>query len=108
MSKLFYEALGSKFLKEIISDVQKASNRLKIDFFGVGALARNVWYLSNNEQSKGTKDVDFAVYVPSAEVYNRLKNVLIKEFAYVDISTNAFCLMSPYGIPLDLNRPSIC
>jgi len=73
-----------------------------VDFFGVGALARNVWYVSNNEPSRGTKDVDFAVYVPNERIYSQLKNILIKEFSYTKVSTNAFCLISPSGIPLDL------
>lgn len=102
MSKIFYSTLGSTFLKDIIHDVQKASARIGVDFFGVGALARNVWYVSNNENSRGTKDVDFGVYVANAKIYNQLKKILINEFSYNNISTNAFCLMSPYGIPLDL------
>ncbi|WP_264790201.1 hypothetical protein [Aureispira anguillae] len=79
-----------------------ASSDLGIDFFGVGALARNVWYVSNNEQPRGTKDVDFAVYIPNTERYNELKTKLIEKYSYKKISTNQFCLMSPYGIPLDL------
>lgn len=102
MSKLLYEAFESPYLKNIISDVQKASAQLGIDFFGVGALARNVWYVSNDKESRGTKDVDFGVYVPNSKVYSQLKKLLIKDFAYTVVSTNAFCLMSPYGIPLDL------
>ncbi len=102
MSKLFYKALGSASLKDIISDINAASTQLDVDFFGVGAFARNVWYVSNNEASRGTKDVDFAVYVPNAAIYSQLKNILIQEFSYTKVSTNAFCLISPSGIPLDL------
>lgn len=102
MSKILYNALGSTSLKDIVNDVQKASMQLGVDFFGVGALARNVWYVSNDENPRGTKDVDFGVYVSNSETYNKLKNLLIEKFSYVRISTNAFCLMSPYGIPLDL------
>lgn len=35
-------------------------------------------------------------------MYTKLKTILIREFKYSDVSTNAFCVMSPYGIPLDL------
>lgn len=102
MSKIFYKALGSSSLKDIISDVQKASTQLGVDFFAVGALARNVWYVSNDEDARGTKDVDFGVYVSNTKIYNQLKNILITEFSYTPVSTNAFCLISPYEIPLDL------
>lgn len=102
MSKIFYKALGDTHLKNIINDVQTAATKLGIDFFAVGALARNIWYVSNNENSRGTKDVDFGVYVSNSESYNKLKNMLIKEYSYVSVSTNPFCLISPYEIPLDL------
>ncbi len=102
MSKLFYDALGTTNLKEIINDIQKAADELDFDFFGVGALARNVWYVSNNERPRGTKDIDFAVYVPNADIYNQIKNKLINDFDYAEVSNNSFCLISPYGIPLDL------
>jgi len=102
MSKILYKTLGSSSLKDIINDLQKASAQLGVDFFGVGALARNVWYVSNDEHARDTKDVDFGVYVPNTEIYNQLKNILIKDFSYKDVPTNAFCLTSPYGIDLDL------
>lgn len=102
MSKILYEALGTTSLKEIVNDVKTAAGQLEIDFFGVGALARNIWYIEHNENPRGTKDVDFAVYVSNSATYHELKNILISKFAYTEVSSNPFCLMSPYGIPLDL------
>jgi predicted nucleotidyltransferase len=102
MSSLLYKTLQSSHLKDIVHDLQKAASELEVDFFGVGALARNVWYVSNNEPPRGTQDVDFGVYIPSEHIYAQLKNKLVKDYSYTIISTNAFCLMSPYGIPLDL------
>ncbi len=102
MSKILYEALGNAHLKNIIKDVQIASSLLEIDFFGVGALARNIWYVSNNQHPRGTKDVDFGIYVSNSKKYNQLKNKLIDDFSYIPVSTNPFCLISPYKIPLDL------
>lgn len=102
MSKLLYKALGTISLKNIVSDVKTASDKLEIDFFGVGALARNIWYVENDENPRGTKDVDFGVYVSNSEVYSQLKNILITDFSYTEISNNSFCLMSPYSVPVDL------
>lgn len=102
MSKLLYNTLQNTHLKDIVHDLQKAASELKIDFFGIGALARNIWYVSNDEQARGTKDVDFAVYIPREKIYAQLKNKLVEDYSYTIVSTNAFCLMSPYGIPLDL------
>ena len=102
MSKIIYKLLGTVALKPIIKDVKTASEQLNIDFFGVGALARNVWYVMNDEYARGTKDIDFGVYISTTQMYHQLKNILIKEFSYTQISENPFCLMSPYQIPVDL------
>lgn len=102
MSNLLYKNLQNSHLKDIIHDLQKAATELKIDFFGIGALARNTWYVSNDEPSRGTKDVDFAVYIPNTKTYTQLRDKLAKDYAYTKISTNNFRLTSPYGIPLDL------
>lgn len=96
-----YEALGNKHLKDIISDTIDASNELGIEFFGVGALARNIWFLENNLTPRGTKDVDFGVYIPNADMYSKLKLKLINEYNYTSSSGNTFCLISPNGIAVD-------
>ena len=102
MSKIIYDALGSPYLKQILSDVKMVADQLDIDFFGIGAFARNVWYAENDEPARGTKDVDFGVYVSSEKTYSRLRASLIERYGYVAASNNVFCLISPYGIPLGL------
>ena len=96
-----HEALGNEHLKQIISDTIAASNELGIDFFGVGALARNIWYVENDRPPRGTQDVDFGVYIPTLDTYLALKSKLIKDYKYVQSEENAFCLISPSGIPVD-------
>lgn len=96
-----YEALGNEYLKKIISNTIEVANALDIDFFGVGALARNIWYVENDREPRGTKDVDFGVYIPNSEVYSALKEKLIADYNYVQSESNAFCLISPDGIPVD-------
>lgn len=96
-----YRALGNEYLKNIIADVIQASTALDIDFFGVGALARNIWYIENDLTARGTKDVDFGVYIPDAATYQQLKVKLIQGFGYVQATENVFCLISPQQIPVD-------
>jgi predicted nucleotidyltransferase len=95
MSKILYSALRTPGIKTILHDLQEASNELGIDFFGIGALARNVWFISNNEQARGTKDVDFAVYVPTLERYQALRDKLVSNYSYTSIPTNEYRLISP-------------
>ncbi len=101
ISTNLYEALGNEYLQNIISDTIEAAGELGINFFGVGALARNVWYVENDRIARGTKDVDFGVYIPDVETYSALKSKLIKDYKYIQSSENAFCLISPYEIPVD-------
>lgn len=96
-----YEALGNPDLKKIISDTISASKDLDIDFFGIGALARNIWYIENNLPPRGTKDVDFGVYIPDEETYRKLKQKMVKDFGYTQSNENIFCLISPNQIPVD-------
>ena len=97
-----YTKLGNTLLKDIVGDMIAASNDLGIEFFGVGALARNTWYVEHDLPARGTKDIDFGVYIPDESVYNQLRNKLIRDYAYVASSNNAFCLLSTHGIPVDL------
>lgn len=102
MSKLLYEALNTPHLKEILSNIREVCNALGIDFFGVGALARNIWYVQNEESPRGTKDIDFGVYVANEEVYHQLHTKLIEDYKYTTATSNAFCLISPQGVQVDL------
>jgi predicted nucleotidyltransferase len=96
-----HDALGNEYLKQIISDTVRASNDLGIGFFGVGALARNIWYVENDMPPRGTKDVDFGVYIPAVDTYLALKSKLIQDCKYAQSEGNAFRLISPNGVPVD-------
>ncbi|MGH1339079.1 MAG: hypothetical protein ACRBFS_23380 [Aureispira sp.] len=104
MSKILYKTLGTPPIRKILYDLRQASSELGIDFFGIGALARNVWFLTNQEQSRGTKDLDFAVYVPNLATYQALKAKLVDDYSYTITANNDFCLISPPPdqVPLDL------
>lgn len=102
MSKLLYKALKAPYLKEVLNDINEVCNKLNIHFFGVGALARNVWYIQNDGHSRGTKDIDFGVYIANNEMYNLLLNEFVDNYNYTKVKTNAFCLISPQGAQIDL------
>lgn len=101
MSIKLFDALGNPDLKKIISDTIAASKELEIEFFGVGALARNIWYVENDLSPRGTKDVDFGVYIPDEATYRKLKQKMIKHFGYIQSNENVFCLISPNQLPVD-------
>lgn len=102
MSKITYEALLVDGLKVVLIQVSETCLDLGINFFIVGAIARNIWYVYNDENPNGTKDIDIGIYVPNEIKYNQLRNVLKNKFDYVESSENAFCLITPNGQELDL------
>lgn len=85
-----------------LQEITAACNRLQINYFIVGAIARNIWLASNEEKPSGTKDIDLAVFVSRVEIYNDLRNILADEYGYRLISGNAFCLLTPTGQQVDL------
>lgn len=97
-----YNALEVEGLKDVLEKVATACTHLNIDFFIVGALARNIWYANSKTELRGTKDIDFGVYVAHIKRYTELKNYLIKEHQYIQAEGNAFCLITPDGKGIDL------
>lgn len=102
MLNISYSALQAPGLKEVLEEVSSACHELGIDFFMIGAVARNAWFVAHNEPPRGTRDIDFAVYIPDIERYNQLREKLIQEQGYRESPENAFCLLSSSGNQVDL------
>jgi len=97
-----YNALEVEGLKDVLETIGTACNHLTIDFFIVGALARNIWYANSNIELRGTEDIDFGVYVSDVKTYEKLKALLIGNYEYIQAQGNAFCLLTPDGKGIDL------
>jgi len=102
MSKINYNALAIDGLQEVFIQISETCKELKIDFFIIGAIARNIWYVSNNENSKGTKDIDFGVYISDVKKYNELRAELKRKYDYKESAVNTFCLLTKDGKQIDL------
>lgn len=64
-------------LKHIFDILERSLNQLNIDFYLIGALARQVWYEKGNMSFRTTKDVDYAVLVNNEDEYQRIRAYLI-------------------------------
>lgn len=102
MSKISYDALKIQGLKEVFIQIKETCSELDIDFMIVGAIARNIWYVSNDETPLGTKDIDFGVYISDVEKYNQLRKKLNEKYGYIVSSENPFCLITKDGKEIDL------
>lgn len=102
MSEISFHDLGIRGIQPVLRDISAACHDLGIEFFIVGSIARNRWLVSNNENPRGTKDVDFAVYVKDQNEYSQLKNLLIDSQNYSKTNDNPLAIVSESGIQVDL------
>lgn len=100
--RISYDALPVDGLREVLIQVSEACVQHNIDFFIVGANARNIWYASHSENPSGTKDIDFGIYVANEDKYNLLRRTLIDTYDYIPSTTNALCLLTSDGKQIDL------
>jgi predicted nucleotidyltransferase len=73
-------------IKEVIALIHNACNEAKVDFYLIGARAKDFWLLANKiEPRRFTLDIDFAVLVPSLEVFEKIKEILSKKYGFKTI-----------------------
>lgn len=89
-------------LKSAFDALEEAFSVLEIDFYLIGALARDTWYAELNKRSRATKDVDFAILIGSQQDYDTVKNYLAENKSFVSIKNNSFVMRSPMGIEVDI------
>lgn len=56
-------------LKKVFDELEEAFEHLNIDFYLIGALARDIWYARGDKKFRATKDVDFAITISNKEDY---------------------------------------
>ncbi|GEP91269.1 hypothetical protein SAMN05660909_03408 [Chitinophaga terrae (ex Kim and Jung 2007)] len=88
--------LSLEHLKEVLDVLEEVFAELNIDFYMIGAIAKEYWYTRGNKRMRQTKDVDFAIFVASYEEYKAVRNRL-KDHHFVDTRENAFVMISPPG-----------
>lgn len=89
-------------LKDVFDTLEEAFQKNDIDFYLIGAQARDQWYAKANLVARQTNDVDFAVYVGDAVDYQKLREYLKDYFYYTETKQNQFVLMAPSGLQVDI------
>jgi predicted nucleotidyltransferase len=100
--KINLNSLRQEGMKEVLDAVETSCKDLNIDFYIIGAIARDIWFSKEGRTSRATKDIDFAVYISQEEQYAALKENLIKVHGFNESKGNSFVLFSPKGIQIDL------
>lgn len=91
-------------LSEMLSALERGLNKFDIDFYLVGAVARDLWMSAINDipPSRITGDIDFAVFIDDKGTYDNLKKHLIEVEGFSPYKGNAFVLVWKGFIQVDL------
>jgi len=81
--------------KELLDAIERGFNRFGIDFYLVGATARDFWMRGVHKVTpkRATSDFDFAIMLKDSEQFGELKKYLIEVEGFVPYKENAFVLI---------------
>ena len=81
--------------KELLEALERGFNKFNIDFYLVGATARDVWMrgVHDTPPKRATSDIDFGIMINDSAQFNELKDYLIKEEGFVPNHDNSFVLI---------------
>ncbi len=89
-------------LKYVFDALEEAFKEKNIDFYLIGAIARDIWYARSDQDYRSTKDVDFAVHISNRQNYQDVRDYLTKNKGFVESTTNSFVVVAPSGLQIDL------
>jgi len=89
---------------EMLSALERGFGKFGIDYYLVGAVARDAWMSGINHISpkRTTADIDFAVLIGNKSIYEALKGYLIEKEDFHPIRGNDFVLIWKSKTQVDL------
>jgi len=88
---------------DVISDIDKVTNKLKIPYYVVGATAIDIInILYETEPNRMTKDIDFIIKVPNWDDYYNLVKSLKSEYNYNQSSDRQYRFYNSNNTPVDI------
>jgi len=103
--KINYEQLRQQpEITEMLSALERGFEKFGIDFYLVGAVARDVWMSGINKIAprRTTGDIDFAVLINDKGTYEALKTYLVETEGFHPFKGNAFVLIWKEKTEVDL------
>lgn len=103
--KINYEQLRQQpEITEMLSALERGFEKFGIDFYLVGAVARDVWMSGINKIAprRTTGDIDFAVLIIDKGTYEALKTYLVETEGFYPFKGNSFVLIWKDKTEVDL------
>jgi len=90
----FKQLVQEAKLSDMLSALERGLEKFGIDYYLVGAVARDLWMTAIHDipPSRITGDIDFAVLIKDADTYTDLKEYLIDKEGFSPYKGNAFVL----------------
>jgi predicted nucleotidyltransferase len=100
----FNKIRQEKSIAIILEALERGFEKFGIDYYLVGALARDVWMRGLNDITprRATSDIDFGIMIKDSNHFDDLKNYLIKEEKFTPSKENAFVLIAPDKRQVDI------
>jgi predicted nucleotidyltransferase len=91
------ERLQPAGMKEAMAALQRGFDHFGIDFYIVGAVARDIWMsqIYHESEQRITKDLDLAVFITDTAAYEALQTRLVEQEGFIRAQSSAFCLLYP-------------
>ena len=87
------ERLRPPGLMEVMQAVEEACRQIEIDFYIVGAVARDILLTSLKiTPRRMTTDVDLAVAIASEDQYHQIRTLLLSNGQFTELSSSVFAL----------------
>lgn len=89
---------------EMLAALERGFKKFHVDFYLVGAVARDIWMTAINEIPSGriTRDIDFAVFIEDKGTYEKLKRYLVEIEHFQPSKENNFVLLWQGRMQVDL------
>src|SRR5437867_1010522 len=100
--KISFKQLRQENLRGTFASFERALTAIDIDFYLIGAIARDTWFVQKGVRALGTKDVDFAVLISDKNKYLYLKKFLIEKEGFTPSTSNEYMLFDKKGNQIDL------
>ncbi|MBL7111975.1 MAG: nucleotidyl transferase AbiEii/AbiGii toxin family protein [Bacteroidales bacterium] len=90
--------------KEIFQALERGFIKFGIDFYLVGATARDIWMKGVHDlpPKRATRDIDFGIMIKDSDVFDDLKSYLIGEEEFIPVQGNEFVLIWKDQTQIDL------
>jgi predicted nucleotidyltransferase len=100
----FNKIRQEKSILEILEALERGFVKFGIDYYVIGAVAREVWMrgLKDITPRRATSDIDFGILIKNSGQFAELKDYLIGKEGFVGYKENAFVLIAPDKRQIDI------